>query len=94
MMGEDAEWPKYGAFLVLELFRVDTPGKDEPEFFVQAVYNGHAVPMGGSKETLMPWEDFADIVRRRGLSGHDWVAACRSPGASIANVERKTDLTS
>lgn len=77
MSEESAAWPKYGSFLVLELFSVEDAGGD-PKHFVQALYNGHAVPMGHSTDTLMPWAEFVKMVERKGLSGFEWVKKCKA----------------
>lgn len=75
MMTDAAEWPKYSSVLVLELFGMDKPD-GSTDFFVQALFNGQAVPMGQQAQVLMPWDDFCELTEKKGLSGFAWAKHC------------------
>eukprot|EP00038_Savillea_parva_P031891 m.91628 g.91628 ORF g.91628 m.91628 type:complete len:449 (-) comp9914_c0_seq1:75-1421(-) len=77
LMPDTGSWPKYGSFLILELFSVDRDDDGEADFYVQALYNGHAVMMEGQTEALLPWKDFLALVERRGLTGWKWSKQCK-----------------
>lgn len=46
-------------------------------YYVQAIYNGRAIPIGGANNPLLlPWSQFADIANRNGLTGFKWTKEC------------------